>query len=396
MSLLTRYLTKNNIFLLLCMLGSGIGIYLLVDIFERMDNFLGSSIGMGTVLLYFIFKLPSIVSQILPAIFLLSLVIQFCLMDKKRELTALQAGGVTPWVFVRFAIIYGLVWSLLQLGFSQVLGVSGEAASQAIWKEEVQKRSPDKPIEGIWFTEKNYLVHIGKALPRSGTGEDLLVYRLSPDGMRVEEIIRAEHFYITQNGSSALSRLPDMPEEALKAAQEADAQGRHYWLLYKGSNVNTSRFSNEPFTTLALPFRQDISAFVDAQMQSNKSAPISAMKLYETITRLEHAGSNVEGLLTRFHSTFAYAFSLLVMSLLSIAITQRTTNLYLASCYALLLTFAFYVVNTFSGTLGTNGKIPPLIAAWVADLAFFLLAVVYLLQRAIKDRQRTRRVNPVS
>ena len=39
MSLLFRYLTKNNAMILLPTLAVGIGLYVLTDLFERLDNF---------------------------------------------------------------------------------------------------------------------------------------------------------------------------------------------------------------------------------------------------------------------------------------------------------------------------------------------------------------------
>ena len=39
MKLLFRYLVRNNAFILLPTLGVGIGLYLLTDLFERLDNF---------------------------------------------------------------------------------------------------------------------------------------------------------------------------------------------------------------------------------------------------------------------------------------------------------------------------------------------------------------------
>ena len=48
---------------------------------------------MGMVLTYFVVKMPLVISQILPVIFLLSTVIQLCIMARSRELTALQAGA---------------------------------------------------------------------------------------------------------------------------------------------------------------------------------------------------------------------------------------------------------------------------------------------------------------
>ena len=105
MSLLFRYLTKNNAMILLPTLAVGIGLYVLTDLFERLDNFIEAGLSVGMVLTYFIVKMPLVISQILPVIFLLSAVIQLCIMARSRELTALQAGGISLGVVANSMIL---------------------------------------------------------------------------------------------------------------------------------------------------------------------------------------------------------------------------------------------------------------------------------------------------
>ena len=108
MSLLFRYLTKNNAMILLPTLAVGIGLYVLTDLFERLDNFIEAGLSVGMVLTYFVVKMPLVISQILPVIFLLSTVIQLCIMARSRELTALQAGGISLGVVANSPNIWAL------------------------------------------------------------------------------------------------------------------------------------------------------------------------------------------------------------------------------------------------------------------------------------------------
>ena len=118
MSLLFRYLTKNNAMILLPTLAVGIGLYVLTDLFERLDNFIEAGLSVGMVLTYFVVKMPLVISQILPVIFLLSTVIQLCIMARSRELTALQAGGISLGVVANSMILCGIFWGGVQLGLA--------------------------------------------------------------------------------------------------------------------------------------------------------------------------------------------------------------------------------------------------------------------------------------
>lgn len=129
MSLLFRYLTKNNAMILLPTLAVGIGLYVLTDLFERLDNFIEAGLSVGMVLTYFVVKMPLVIRRSCPVIFLLSTVIQLCIMARSRELTALQAGGISLGVVANSMILCGIFWGGVQLGFSEYLGVAGERES---------------------------------------------------------------------------------------------------------------------------------------------------------------------------------------------------------------------------------------------------------------------------
>ena len=109
MSLLTRYLLRQNLFLNLTILFAGTCLYLLTDLFERLENFIDAEVSLGLMATFFAMKIPMIISQILPAVFLLAFVIQLNILDRTKELMALQAGGVSPFVLLRFILLYGVL-----------------------------------------------------------------------------------------------------------------------------------------------------------------------------------------------------------------------------------------------------------------------------------------------
>ncbi len=352
MKILTRYLTRGNLFLILVILGMGVGMYLLTDFFERLDDVLETLADLDVVLLYFVIKIPLIISQILPAVFLLALIVQFCLMHKNRELTALYAGGVSPLAMLGFILAYGLIWSLVQFGFSQGLGVAGEKAATRIWREEIRGKEPSTlELKGIWFTDGPYVVHIEKAFPSSGRGENLTIYRLDEKSPAILEIIHADAFLV-----------------------EADS-----WELYGVSKTLTANFAHEQYAGLNFPLKQDLKAFASLD-PSAKASQMNILELSENIARLKKAGSNVEGLRTEWHARLAYAGSIFLMGILAIGLTMWIENIYLAIVAGLVCTFIFYALSTLGNTLGAKGVLQPLLAGWMADLLFLLfgLALIFL------------------
>jgi lipopolysaccharide export system permease protein len=355
MSLLFRVLVRSNTLILLPALMAGTGIYILTDLFERMDNFISADVGASTAIMYFVYKTPLIVSQILPVVFLLSTVIQLCLMARARELTALYAGGISTMTLLRMLFVCGLMWSVLHLGFSQWLGVLGEQNATRIWQEDVQKRNLSQAVlRNLWFTEKQWIVSLGSLEP-DNTGRDFQAYRLDADGLRIVELLRAEAY----------------------------TAARGEWKLSGVARIQPETFSHEYAEELRLPLQHDMDSFRIVNQPNRTTSPqqLSLSRLGATIDALRESGSNVEALRTAWHAKLAYAASLAAMTLVAMAIVTKKDNIYIASSLALLITFLYYAVYTVCNTLGQQGILPPIAAAWLADIlavgtALFSLAPV--------------------
>ena len=191
MSLLFRYIFRRHARLLLLIMGLGVGLYLLTDIVERVDIFIEAGSGLGLILQYFGVRLPSIIAQILPAVFLLATVVTLCLMGHSRELTALHAGGISFFTVAMVLVFCGVFWGGVQFACSQFLGVQGERYSQQIWREEVRKQDlSQRTIRDVWFMENGWTVSID-ALKPDGEGTGFSAFHVRDDASDVDVIIRA-------------------------------------------------------------------------------------------------------------------------------------------------------------------------------------------------------------
>lgn len=364
MTVLSRYLIRHNVFLLGIILAAGISLYMLADLFERLDDFLKAGLGLGMLLTYLGVKIPLIISQILPAVFFLSVVLQLLFLERNRETTALYAGGVSPVVLLRFVIIYSLVWACGQLVFSQVLGVIGEQAASRIWEENVRGRSRENAsIKGLWFTENDIVVHIGVAYPALARGENIQVYRLDKTGIGITEIIKAATFGVKEGN----------------------------WLLADGEILVPASYSRTPFATLEVPIRQDLRAFQVAGGRMEQAARLPLGELSATINRLKQAGSNVEVLRTVWHGKLAYAASIAVLGLLALVVARTTASVYKAVVLALIIAFLYYSLNSFGMNMGQKGVVPPPLGAWLANALFCCAGLLHFFLPGLRRLLRSTR-----
>ncbi|MFV0421563.1 LPS export ABC transporter permease LptG [Oleidesulfovibrio sp.] len=342
MSILSRYLLKTNLFLTLLTLTIGTGIYLLSDLFDRLDDFLGAGLGAEVILKYFAVKTPLIISQILPAVFLLAAVIQLCIMARDRELVALQAGGISFLRLTRFFIVYAMIWAGIQLGFSQVLGIYGEKEASQIWKEQVRNRQAGEvTLANLWFTEGNRVIKISTLQPLKEQGTNVTVYELGEDKNSVLQVVTAAHFTATEGK----------------------------WTLTNCTRLIPGAYEVETLERVVLPIQQDVKAFAIVDPRGDPSR-LPLWQLQDAINRLKQSGSNVEALRTAWHMKLAYAFSLVSMALIALALITWRDSIYLNIGASLLLVFVFYTLFTIGGSLGENGILPPGVAAWGANALF--------------------------
>ena len=71
-----------------------ISLYLLIDFFEKIDNFLEKGKSAGLILKFFVLNIPFIVEQMSPVCVLLAGVITLGVLNHTNELIALKSCGI--------------------------------------------------------------------------------------------------------------------------------------------------------------------------------------------------------------------------------------------------------------------------------------------------------------
>lgn len=346
MKLLVRYFLRQNMALLLMVCAVGLGAFIFIELFDRLDDFLEADVGFRIVFTYFICRLPFMLSQIFPAIFLIALVVHLGLMARNRELLALEACAVSFHTLTKAVIIYALLLCGVQFALSEFLGVRGHEAADRIWNEEVRNRQVrNRPLYNIWFRENNRIVHMGSVIPAQETGTGLEIFSLDPGAGTVQEIVRAASFTVS----------------------------RGEWTLTDVTRTVPDSFSIMREDRLSIRLATPLVSFqVIDPKASLESLPL--WQLGGEIRRLRDSGSNIERLLTAWHMKPAYAGAVLIMGLIALALTSLDASLYLTIPLSLLVTFCYHGMFVLCVSAGEKGLVPPFAAAWAANLFFAALA----------------------
>lgn len=344
---LQAYLLRQSLLYLLVCLFACVGIYLLIDVFERLDKFLENQAGLQTIISYFLIKVPLIVSQILPAAVFLALLLQFGLMQKSREIIAIETGGVYFTKIICIFIFYGLIFSFIHLGFSQLLGVQASKISENIYDNLDQEKAVRKRvISDIWFRSNNYLVHAQRVYPKEKQGSGLKVYKTWPEFKKIEKIFYAEKFKIDKDK----------------------------WVLKNVEVYETKNFSYQSIASKNLNIQQNLRAFYLLK-EKEVAEKVSIFELFSIIKELKKTGSNVERLRTAFHMKIAYSFSILTLVIIGLIIVMKSEKIIANIFLGVVVIFFYYTIYVFGSSLSEKGIVVPWLGAWSANILLGLPAI---------------------
>ena len=353
MKLLDRYLMAQfakNLALVICSL---LAIYLLVDFFERVDNFLESQKTIGLAIKYLLFKLPSIYIQLIPVCILLAGVITLGILNQHFEFMALMAGGINVIRIIRPLLIAAALFTLLTLAVGQWVLPATTTAANRIWYEEVNNQIP----RGILRDGRTYF-----------RGTEGIFSFLRPDLRKNEFKNFSFAAYDAEHGLTTL----------LTAESATWEEGA--WLLKKGQQkirADHGGFSVKIFKTLSQTFSEQPDDFF---VPPYKMEELSYSKLLRQA--MDSKAANHEALL-EFHRRFSYIFlglPLLFLGLpvlLSVHKTKGRDLTYAipASCG---LAFAAWGAWSAGQSLARAATLPPGIASWSIHLLTLALGCFLL------------------
>lgn len=338
----------------LCMVGF-LMIYALVDLFDRLEGFLKYHATFGEVVRYFFYKIPLIVTQLVPVATLASALISLGTMARHNELTALRASGVSTMQIATplFAMALGL--SVAILAWNEAVVPYSTEKSRYVEIVEIRNR-PLKALlseDGIWFHGRNGIYNIEHFDSRTGTLVGLTVYDL--------------------NTGFDLQRLVQVP-----TAQWKDGR----WLISAAIERTFDASEGVATRTLApaefvLPERPQ-----DFQVIEKDPEELSFRRLQHHIRELSRKGIDTTESRVDLHLKLALPLVPLVMVLVGVPLAGRNPRrrpLATSIGIGLVVGFSYWVLLALTISLGHGGAIPPAIAAWSANGVFALLGAFLFL-----------------
>ena len=298
---------------------------------------------------------PTTILILLPFAFLFGVLGAFVNLNRRSELIAMRAAGVSAWRF-----IFPAAGAALLLGVLTVMALNPIASAMNDQFQKLQTRLmegylDDKP-KAIWIRQgdKQRQVII-RAASNEGPGVhlhgiSLFIYNLDPDG------------------SLRFSRRIDANEATLQHGQ---------WLL-TGAREGQPGEQARTFQAVTIPSTLNERTALE---RFSSPAAIPFWGLPGVIKRTERAGFSATTYRLQFQQLLATPLMFAAMSILAAAFSLRLLRLGGLAGLAgsgVALGFVFFFMNQLCNALGKGDVIPTVVAAWTPPVLAILAGLTLL------------------
>lgn len=352
-----RYVLGQQLRALAVALGVISALVMLID-FVEVSRGPGSSADLsafqtlGLVLL----KSPAVIVTLLPFVFLFGTLFAYVRLNRRSELIALRAAGVSAWRFVLPAA--GMA---VAMGMVAVAALSPLASTaDGLWRSERARLSGAAPgveaAEAIWL--------------REGDAQRQMVIRAAGQDRASGRLLNTTFFIYTTDDQGRRTF-----NERIDARTATLAAGR--WRLTDAVGAQTGQRAVRYATldlTSNLADREAFDRFARPQSTPFWSLP-------NQIRRIEDAGFTSTAYRLQFQQALATPLIFGAMSILAAAFSLRLMRLgdvAKMSVSAVVLGFAFFFVTQFSAAMGSAEVVPPVVAAWLPPVLTTLAALTLL------------------
>jgi lipopolysaccharide export system permease protein len=354
MRILSSYIVREFIKFFAIFEAIFVFIFLVVDFIEKIDNFMANKVAGHKIFLFFLYKTPFIIVNMIPPTVAIAVIMIFSAMRKNHEVTAMKACGINLFRISQVLLLAAAGVGLVTFLTSEVLVPLTSSRSNSIWKKEVQKQDPGLfyGSNQIWYKGPDWIYWIRHFDSRKQIMEDPVFFFFDKSFRMIRKIEAKKGSWengrwrledsvvqeLEKNGEYRVSRIeslyldiPETPESFVKVLKKPEEMG--YWQLKRyADGVREEGYDNSKY-------------LVDSNIKV----------------------------------AFPFICLVLVVTSMPIALGLKRGGAPLAVTAGIATCFLYVMLLGFSRSLGLMGTLPPLLAAWLPSFVFSLLGIYWML-----------------
>jgi LPS export ABC transporter permease LptG/LPS export ABC transporter permease LptF len=357
--ILDVYIIQSWIFYFFILLVAFTGIYIIFDFFQLLGDIVRNHASAIVVLDYYRFLLPQVIYLMLPLSILVATLVNFGLLTKSNQITAIKAAGVSLY---RISAPVLLIAGVLSVG---MFFLSDDFLPHTNQQQDAfRNQIKGKPPQTVSRPERQWIF---------GQGERIYNYRFFDSynnvfaGLTCYEF-DPQSFHLTRRIYAA------------RAFWEPAIRG---WVLENGwvRDLDGDRVENFfPFSVDTFKELTEEPAYFKKEVRPSEQ--MSALELRRYISELSQSGFDVVRLSVQFYRKFSYPLIAFVVALIGIPFSFSVGSKGALSGVALSIGIAilYWSISSMFEAMGDLSQLPPLIAAWSPDVLFGLAGSYLLLQ----------------
>ena len=338
-------------------LGVIAALIMLID-FVEISRGVGSDVDLSGVRILglMLLKSPQVIIQLLPFVFLFGTLAAFVGLNRRSELIAMRAAGVSAWRFVLPAAGAALMFGVITVAALGPLSASADGLFQRERARLSGSAAGAEASSTVWI--------------REGDDTRQMVVRAQRQDRANARLLDVTFFIYTNDdkGMRTFSERIDADSASLSNGS---------WRLINAVGAEIGQRAVR-YATLDLP-----SSLADEEAFERFARPqaTSFWSLPAQIARVEAAGFSSTAYRLRLQQLLATPLMFAAMSILAAAFSlrlMRLGDLARMSVAAVVLGFGFFFVNQAASAFGSAEVIPPWLAAWLPPLLTALAAFTLL------------------
>lgn len=353
LKILDRYLIRQFLQTLFFAILAFTLIFVIIDLMEKLDDFIDQSVPGRMILEYYFVFVPEIIRLMIPVSVLLSCLFTVGKMGNLNEVTAIKAAGVSYYRFMLPFVTTAFVISIMAVYF-------GGYVVPLANKHKV-------------YIEQHYMK---KGIEYAGSN---IYFQDSPT-----RIVTISYYDVAGNQAHRISIQEYSPADITKMTLRIDASRmvydtlNSYWTIYKGIERTFTDSSQSAHNFASLEFKGLNFSPEDIIKKQRKPEEMTLDELQDYAAEQLKTGNDPTRIEIEYHSRIAFGFASLVVILfgLPLSVNKRGGGLSIQIGINLLITFIYLVFMKISQAFGKNGVLDPLPTAWFANFVFLAAAIV--------------------
>lgn len=361
MKILDRYLIWHFITsLVYCLLLFSI-IFIVIDAFNNLDDFLKNSVPAEIILSYYAYSLPAIFVQLIPVATIVSLLFTLANLNKHHEIVAMKASGISITQMLLPCLFAGAILSFTVLLFNETIVPESVITSSSIKEgliEKGKKKLSERSIKNVTLYGKNH------------------------------RMIFAREYELIQQSFHDVVVLENNPNLTLKSKMTAKkaVYRDHHWIFYNAMRYQLNHRGDilgEPefIPELEMDLEDKPEDFISDATQTEF---MNTKKLREHIERMKGSGNKpLRRLMVELYYKMALPFVSFVLILVGapLAMQNARGGVMVGIGTSFAVVFIFYGFLSISLAMGKGEILPPFLSAWLPNMLFGLTGI-YLIRKS--------------